>query len=110
MKAVQINSYGGNEVVELVAFAPVPVVVPGQVLVRVIAAGINPSDWKIRQGLFQAWRPLTFPATLGGDFVGVVSELGAGVIGLKVGDRVFGRALAGGVGSGSFADFLVSAS
>lgn len=107
MKAVQLQAYGGNDVVHVVDDAAQPTLGPGQVLVKVYAAGVNPSDWKIRQGLFQAWRPLTFPATLGGDFVGVVSELSAGVIGLKVGDRVFGRALAGGVGSGSFADFLV---
>lgn len=106
MKAVQINSYGNNDVIAVTDQVTPPAVAAGRLLVKVYAAGVNPSDWKIRQGLFQKWRPLTFPATLGGDFSGVVTEISQGVTGFKVGDEVYGRALTGPDASGSFAEFL----
>lgn len=107
MQVVQISRYGGNEVVEVQGGMPQPVPAPGQVLVEVHAAGVNPSDWKIREGLFKAWVPLTFPATLGGDFSGVVVEVGESVANFKPGDEVYGRAGFGRGGSGSFAEYLV---
>ncbi len=106
MKAVQINSYGGNDIIEVTDQAPQPAVVSSRLVVEVHAAGVNPSDWKIRQGLFQKWRPLTFPATLGGDFSGVVIAVGQAVENLKVDDEVYGRALTGPDASGSFAELL----
>ncbi len=108
MKAVQINSYGGNEVVEVNHHAPEPKLAPGFVLVEVQAAGVNPSDWKIRQGYFEKFMPLQLPATLGGDFSGVVREVGPGVSTFNVGDEVYGRALAFGGSSGSFAELVVA--
>ena len=107
MKAVQINKYGGNEVIEINNNAPTPKVAPGFVLVGVYAAGVNPSDWKIRQGYFEKYLPLTFPATLGGDFSGVVKEVGAGVTSFKIGDEVYGRALDFDGSSGSFAEMVL---
>ncbi|MBI2598398.1 MAG: alcohol dehydrogenase catalytic domain-containing protein [Candidatus Diapherotrites archaeon] len=92
MKAVQINGYGGSEVVEINQNAPKPVLSSGKVLVEVKAAGINPADWKIREGYFQKMVPLKFPATLGGDFSGVVADVADGVLGFKKGDEVFGQA------------------
>jgi NADPH:quinone reductase-like Zn-dependent oxidoreductase len=50
MKAVQINKYGSDEVVEINKNAPKPATSPGQILVEVYAAGVNPIDWKIREG------------------------------------------------------------
>lgn len=108
MKAVQINKYGGNEVIEINNNVFEPKVKPGFVLVEVYAAGVNPSDWKIRQGLFHQWRPLNFPATLGGDFSSVVKEVGEGVTDFKPGDEVYGRAIAFGDSTGSFAELVLA--
>jgi len=104
MKAAQINKYGGSEVVEINKNAPKPAVLPGQLLVEVYAAGVNPIDWKIREGYI----PLKFPATLGGDFSGVIAEVGEGVSGFKKGLEVYGYASVLGGGSGSFAEFVLA--
>jgi len=102
MKAAQINKYGGSEVVEINKNAPKPAAPRGKLLVEVYAAGVNPIDWKIREGYI----PLKFPATLGGDFSGVVADVGEGVSGFKKGDEVYGYASILGGGSGSFAEFV----
>jgi NADPH:quinone reductase-like Zn-dependent oxidoreductase len=91
MKAAQIKKYGGNEVVEINNNAPKPAVSQGHLLIEVNAAGINPVDWKIREGYMRQMIPLKFPATLGGDFSGVVMEVGSGVSGFKKGERFTGR-------------------
>ncbi len=102
MKAVQINKYGGSEVVEINKNEPKPTASRGQLLVEVYAAGVNPIDWKIREGYI----PLQFPATLGGDFSGVIAEVGEGISKYKKGDEVYGYASILGGGSGSFAEFV----
>lgn len=106
MKAAQIKNYGGNEVVKINNNAPKPSVSGGRLLVEVHAAGVNPVDWKIREGYLKQMAPLQFPATLGGDFSGVVTEVGEGVSGFKKGDEVYGYAGIVGGGSGSFAEFV----
>jgi len=108
MKAAQINKYGGSEVVEINKNAPKPAVSQGHLLVEVHAAGVNPVDWKIREGYMQQMVPLQFPATLGGDFSGVVAEIGGGVSGFKNGDEVYGYASVLSGGSGSFAEFALA--
>lgn len=108
MKAVQINAYGGNEVLGISENAPKPNLKKEQVLVQVYAASINPVDWKIRAGYLKGMMPLQFPATLGGDFAGKVSEVGEGVTDFKLGDEVFGSAIVLNGGSGSFAEFLAA--
>lgn len=105
MKAAQINNYGGSEVVKINDNAPKPTVSQGQLLVEVYAAGVNPVDWKIREGYMRQMAPLKFPATLGGDFSGVVAEVGEGVSSFKKGDEVYGQASITRGGSGSFAEF-----
>lgn len=100
MKAAQISKYGGSEVVEINRSAPKPTASAGRLLVEICAAGVNPVDWKIRQGFMAKMSPLQFPATLGGDFSGVVEEVGAGVTAFKKDDEVYGR------GTGSFAEFI----
>ncbi|WHZ26531.1 MAG: NADP-dependent oxidoreductase [Nitrospira sp.] len=110
MKAVQIRQYGGNEVLELNSNVPKPVLGNGQVLVEVHAASINPIDWKIRMGHLKEHVPLTMPATLGGDFAGVVMEIGRSDSTLKVGDRVYGYGSPLSGGSGSFAEFVAALS
>jgi NADPH:quinone reductase-like Zn-dependent oxidoreductase len=88
-KAVQFDEYGGIEVLE-VRDVPRPTPGPGQVLVAVRAAGINPSEAKIRSGAVRAIFPATFPSGQGSDLAGVVEEVGAGVHGVAVGDEVIG--------------------
>ena len=106
MKSAQIKTYGDSEVVEINPTAPsLNDHSEGMVLVRVKAAGVNPSDWKLREGFFKQMAPLQFPATLGMDFSGVVEKLGEGVASdLKQGEEVYGQVgvLAG--GSGAFAE------
>jgi NADPH:quinone reductase-like Zn-dependent oxidoreductase len=89
MNAVQIADYGGADAVFYGPF-PEPSVQPGQVLVRVVAAGVNPVDWKVRQGVRRANIPLELPAVLGCDFSGVVEAVGAEVRDFRPGEAVFG--------------------
>ncbi len=108
MKAAQINEYGGSEVVKINKNAPEPTVTQGHLLIEVHAAGVNPIDWKIREGYMQQMVPLKFPATLGGDFSGIVVEVGESVSGYKKGDEIYGQASITRGGSGSFAEFALA--
>src|SRR5580698_9700924 len=85
MKAVRFSQFGGPEVLEIVDL-PDPHPGPRQVRIAVRAAGINPSDWKKRQGLMDP----ELPQTLGYEAAGVVDQLGEGVSGVRVGDRLYG--------------------
>ena len=89
MKAVRFDEYGGADVLK-VADVPVPDPGAGQVLVRVKAAGINPGEAKIRDGLLHALWPATFPSGQGSDLAGVVDRLGPGVTTVAAGDEVIG--------------------
>jgi NADPH:quinone reductase-like Zn-dependent oxidoreductase len=88
MKAVRFHAYGGPEVLRYEDF-PRPTVQPGQVLVRIHAAGVNPVDWKLREGYLQSLN-LPLPITGGADVSGVIEETGRDVTGFKVDDLVFG--------------------
>jgi len=88
-KAVRFQEYGGVEVLN-VAEVPMPEPGPGQVLVRVKAAGINPGEAKIREGLLHSRWPATFPSGQGSDLAGVVARAGQGVTGFAAGDEVIG--------------------
>jgi NADPH:quinone reductase-like Zn-dependent oxidoreductase len=89
MKAVRFDQYGGVDVLNVVD-VPDPVPGPGQVLVRVKAAGINPGEAKIRSGLLHERWPAAFPSGQGSDLAGVVAALGPGVTSVAVGDEVIG--------------------
>ena len=89
MKAVRFDEYGGVEVLKVVD-VPRPLPGPQQVLVRVKAAGINPGEAKIRDGLLHARWPATFPSGQGSDLAGIVAETGPGVPGFSEGDEVIG--------------------
>lgn len=82
MRAWRIRAYGGPEVMALEE-TPVPRPGPGQLLVRVRAASVNPIDWKMRRGLLAGTFPLAFPRTLGRDCAGEVAALGEGVTGFE---------------------------
>jgi NADPH:quinone reductase-like Zn-dependent oxidoreductase len=89
MKAVQIDDYGGVEVLD-VREVERPRPGPNQVLVAVRAAGINPSEGTMRAGRVRDFFPLTFPSGQGSDLAGVVEEVGASVQVVAVGDEVIG--------------------
>jgi NADPH:quinone reductase-like Zn-dependent oxidoreductase len=88
-KAVRFDEYGGVDVLYVAEVDP-PVPGPGQVLVRMKAAGINPGESKIRSGALAQRFPATFPSGEGSDLAGVVDELGPDVHGVAVGDEVIG--------------------
>lgn len=90
MKAVRIHSWGGPGAMRL-EDAPLPVLAEGDVLVRVVAAAINPVDWKIREGYFKDMLPHRLPLIPGWDVSGVVAAVGPGVSGFQVGDEVYSR-------------------
>ena len=90
MKAVRIHAYGDRSVLQF-GDAPKPAIAPDEALVRVVAAAVNPIDWKIRQGHLKTMVPYVFPLTLGWDFSGVIEALGSEVSSLAVGDAVFSR-------------------
>jgi len=92
MKAAIINEYGSSDVIEIAQDWPDPVVSDGKVVVKVHAASINPIDYKIRAGYLKAFMPIQFPKILCLDVAGVITEVGDGVVDLKVGDEVYGQA------------------
>jgi NADPH:quinone reductase-like Zn-dependent oxidoreductase len=88
-RAVRFDEYGGIDVLQVVEVEP-PVPGPGQLLVRVKAAGINPGESKIREGLLRDRFPATFPSGQGSDLAGIVELVGDGVDGIRAGDEVIG--------------------
>jgi NADPH:quinone reductase-like Zn-dependent oxidoreductase len=103
MKAARLIKFAAEDAVSFEEIER-PVVGEDKLLVEVHAAGVNPVDWKIRQGGMQV--PL--PITLGGDFAGKVVETGPGVKSFKTGDDVFGMAGLFQGGSGSFAEYALA--
>ena len=79
MKAVQFNSYGDPEVLEIHPDSQPPKVGKEQIRVKVSATGINPIETSIRKGYMEKMLPLSFPVTAGGDFSGIVESVGEGV-------------------------------
>jgi NADPH:quinone reductase-like Zn-dependent oxidoreductase len=89
VKAVRFDSYGGLDVLNVVE-VPTPEPGPGQALIQVKAAGINPGEAKIREGLLHSRWPATFPSGEGSDLAGIVASAGPGVTGVTPGDEVIG--------------------
>jgi NADPH:quinone reductase-like Zn-dependent oxidoreductase len=101
MQAVRFHDYGPADALRLEAVdRPQPG--PGEVLVRVRAAGVNPIDWKIRAGQLRQFMPLELPHIPGFDLAGTVDAAGPDADGLAVGDEVFGR------GRGTYAELAVA--
>jgi NADPH:quinone reductase-like Zn-dependent oxidoreductase len=101
-RAVQLDSFGGPDVLDIREL-PAPQAGPGQIRVRVTAAGLNPMDWIMTADADTAARfGLSLPVGFGTDYAGVVDQVGHGVTGFAPGDRVFGGAL-----SRAVADFVV---
>ncbi|MFF8682690.1 NADP-dependent oxidoreductase [Streptomyces sp. NPDC015237] len=100
MKKVSFAEFGGPEVLRLID-AEEPHAGPGQVRIAVRAAGVNPVDWRIREGQILGAHPIELPSGVGLDASGVVDEVGEGVEGVAVGDHVFGE------GASTYAEFAV---
>ena len=90
MKAVRIHQYGNSDVLAFEE-APMPSISSNEVLVRVVAASVNPVDWKIRQGYLKEMISYSMPLTLGWDVSGVVTAVGSDVTRFAVGDAVYSR-------------------
>ncbi|MEV8635111.1 NADP-dependent oxidoreductase [Streptosporangium sp. NPDC051023] len=99
--SIVFSSYGEPEELRLVEL-PVPTPGPGQVLLQVRAAGVNPVDWKIRAGLLQEFLPVNLPHVPGLEAAGVVAAVGQDVSAWSVGDEVFGAAV------GAYAEYALS--
>ena len=91
MKAIVVHQYGGPEVLRFEEY-PDPVAGPGEVLVRVAAASVNPIDYKRRAGLTKDFYPIIFPGLIGIDVAGTVVKIGPEVKGFSIGDHVFAMA------------------
>lgn len=87
MKAIVLKAYGGVDQLEW-REVPDPKPGPGEVRVTLAATSVNPIDYKLRSGAARARMPLDLPAILGRDVAGTIAEVGPGVSGFRVGDRV----------------------
>jgi NADPH:quinone reductase-like Zn-dependent oxidoreductase len=106
MKAIRFHNYGGPEVLRLDDI-PRPVPGPGELLIKVHAATVNPVDWTVRQGYMQQFLPLKLPFVPGWDLSGVVETIGAGVGKFKVGDEVIASLPLAPNRDGSYAEYTI---
>ena len=90
MLAVRIHQYGSRDALSLDDI-PIPDIAPDEVLVKVVAASVNPVDWKVREGYLAQMIPHPLPLTLGWDVSGVVVAVGGEVSNWREGDAVFAR-------------------
>jgi NADPH:quinone reductase-like Zn-dependent oxidoreductase len=104
MSAVRIHSYGGPEVLRYEEI-PRPQPGAGEILIKVHAAGVNPVDWKVREGYLKQRANHTLPLIPGWDFSGVVDSFGPGTQRFEQGDEVFGRGDL--LRDGAYAEYLV---
>jgi NADPH:quinone reductase-like Zn-dependent oxidoreductase len=103
MRAIEFDSYGGPEVLQLREISP-PVAAGSDVLIDVHAVSVNPIDWKLRSGRMAAAFPLSFPASTGRDGAGVVRAAGPEADASLIGKRV---AFFAARGKGTWADQVV---
>lgn len=107
MKAIAINRYGGPETLEYTDL-PEPKVGPDVVLIRVKAAGINPVDWKVREGYLDGVFPSHFPLVPGWDVAGVVERVGPAVTEFSPGDEVVAYDREDHIQNGTYAEFTAA--
>ena len=105
MRAISIRDFGGNDRLELTDVDD-PKVGPDFLLIRVRGAGLNPVDWKVREGKLEGRFPHVFPVVLGWDAAGVVEEVGPAVTRFGPGDEVFAYCRKHFVGEGTYAEYV----
>jgi len=106
MRAITIDAYQTQPHLQEM---PRPQPGEGEILIRLHAAGVNPMDWKARDGTYQQWWPAEFPAVLGFDGAGVVEQVGPGVSAFQPGDAVFGQFMPQRMLHwGTYADYVVA--
>ncbi len=105
MKAIRLHEFGGPDVLKY-EDAPKPEPGPGEVLIRVRAVSVNPADWKIREGYFEAQIPHKLPLILGLDAAGTVEAVGPNVTDFQPGDEVY--ASVGMIRDGSYAEYVTA--
>lgn len=105
MKAVAVSKFKDiPEVMDL----PKPAVRPGTVLIKVAAAGMNPFDWKMIDGIMDDGKTKhQFPLIMGVDGAGTIEEVGEGVTRFKAGDKVYGQFIHSPIGEGSYAEYAI---
>jgi NADPH2:quinone reductase len=106
MKAIAINEFGGRDKLQLIDL-PVPEVLEGEILVQVKAAGVNPVDWKIREGYLKDLFSHQFPVILGWDAAGLVEGVGNGVKRFKSGDEIFAYCRKPIVHGGAYGEYIL---
>lgn len=102
MKAAIITKY--KQITPMVTEVPVPTIAPTDVLVKIVAASVNPIDLKTKDGDLRLLLQYTMPLIMGSDFAGVITAVGDQVPDFKVGDAVYGRAPKDRIGT--FAEFI----
>lgn len=107
MRAVLFDVLGDSNVLRIGEIEK-PEPGPGEVLVRVVYAGMNPADWKVREGFLLGYFDYHFPFVLGFDLAGEVVGIGAGIEGYRIGDQVFGTSMQGFARDGSYADYTIA--
>ena len=103
MKAVVVRAF--KDAPELIESLK-PEIQPGYILIKLKTAGLNPTDWRIADGMLDGKMPHVFPLILGVDGAGIVEEVGEGVSRFKVGDKVYGQMLHAPVGEGTYAEYI----
>ena len=106
MRAIVIEEFGGNDRLR-VADRPEPEPGEGEVRIAVAAAGVNPVDWKLREGYLKDMLPHEFPVILGWDAAGTVDKVGEGVRDFQTGDEVYAYCRKPTVGGGCYAAKVV---
>ncbi|MFD0685127.1 NADP-dependent oxidoreductase [Actinomadura fibrosa] len=106
MRAIAVSEYGATPALIDV---PRPEPGPGEILVKMIAAGMNPMDWKVADGLLKDTVEAPFPLILGQDGAGVVDAVGEGVTRLRHGEQVYGSFFGLARGLGSYAEYTLAA-
>jgi len=104
MRAIAVSEYGATPAPMNL---PRPEPGPGEILVKLVAAGLNPLDWKIADGMLKDSVDVPFPLILGQDGAGVVDEVGEGVTRLRHGEQVYGAFLDAERGLGSYAEYAL---
>jgi NADPH:quinone reductase-like Zn-dependent oxidoreductase len=105
VRAIGIHEFGGRDKLQLIEL-PEPKVPPDFVKIRIHAAGVNPVDWKIREGRSEPRFPVVFPVVPGWDAAGVVADVGPAVMEFEPGDEVYAYCRKHFLGEGTYAEFV----